>query len=213
MNRSFYPGNGMAHLNDLAREYEARHFPPMRRLDLHADGPDTARRRAERWIQTFAHEQPGANLLIVVERGGRGGRPTAVRTAVQSLLDGMVGGLLEWWQPFGPGSLTLRVALDPRTAPLVTPVPEDPTDGRTEATAGAVLLTPEADIPGDLLPLARRGAELRRTREGLSVGLLQVVLRRVWIEAQARAMDQRVSFGAALEHIVRDEELRVYEED
>jgi hypothetical protein len=64
----------VAGLHDLAREYEAQRFPPTRRLDLHAEGPQVARDRALHWIQSFAHEQPGAELLLIVERGGRPAR-------------------------------------------------------------------------------------------------------------------------------------------
>ncbi|HST62916.1 MAG TPA: hypothetical protein VLK84_29685, partial [Longimicrobium sp.] len=75
-------------LNELSREYEARHFPPTRRLDLQGEGPETARQRALRYIQSFAHEQPGAELLLIVERGRKpGGRRGPIRTSVEALLD------------------------------------------------------------------------------------------------------------------------------
>ena len=203
----------MTRLNDLAREYEARHFPPTRRLDLQAEGPDSARERALRWIQSFAHEEPGADLLLVVERlrPGRGKSP--VRLAVEKLLDELNGGLIEWWQPFADGSLALRVSRDPRRVPLAGPKKPDAGEGRTPETAGAAYLHPEADIPEELLPTARRAAELRRTREGLAVSLLEVVLRRLWIEAQARAMSERVSWEHALRDILRAEEAAVYEDE
>jgi hypothetical protein len=44
------------------------------------------------------------------------------------------------------------------------------------------------------------------TREGLGVPLLGVVMRQLWIEAQATAMSERVSFEDALTRILRDEE-------
>jgi hypothetical protein len=205
----------VSRLNELAREYEARHYPPTRRLDLQGEGPDTARQRALQWIQSFAHEQPGADLLLVVERGRRPhGRRGAVRLAVEKLLDELSGGLIEWWQPFAEGSLALRIARDPRRWAPGAPRPrEDPTEGRSPETAGAAYLHPEADIPEELLPAARRAAELRRTREGLAVSLMDVVLRRLWIEAQARAMSERVSWEHALRDILRAEEAAVYEDE
>ncbi len=199
-------------LNELSREYEARHFPPTRRLDLQGEGPDTARQRALRWIQSFAHEQPGTELLVIVERGRKpGARKGPVRVAVETLLDELRGGLIEWWQPFAEGSLALRIAAQPNRWMPPPPRPDDPTEGRTDETAGRAYLHPEADIPGELLPLARRAAELRRTREGQPVGLMDVVLREVWIEAQAAAMTDRVDWGSALAAITRREEARMLE--
>jgi hypothetical protein len=198
-------------LNELAREYEARHFPPTRRLDLQGEGPDTARQRALRWIQTFAHEDPGAELLLVVERGSRHGRKGPVRVAVERMLEELRGGLIDWWQPFAEGSLALRVARDPRRWHARAPELEG--DGRTPETAGAAYVPAEDDIPDDLLPLARRVAELRRTREGLGVSLLSVVMRQVWIQAQAAAMGERITFGDALTRILREEEAKLYEDD
>lgn len=203
----------MTRLNELAREYEARHFPPTRRLDLQGEGPETARQRALRWIQSFAHEQPGADLLLVVERGKRpGARKGPVRQAVEKLLDELNGGLIEWWQPFAEGSLALRVAREPRRwIPAAAP-PEPAGEGRTPETSGERWLAPQADIPPELLPLAQRVAELRRTREGLAVGVADVLLRQVWIEVQARAMGGRVPWEAALEEILAHEQARIYEE-
>ncbi|HEX7241002.1 MAG TPA: hypothetical protein VF263_12090 [Longimicrobiaceae bacterium] len=206
----------MAHLNDLYREYESRHYPPTRRLDLQGEGPATARDRALRWIQTFAHEQPGAELLLVLERGRREAahRKSAVRLAVEGMLNELSGKLVEWWQPFGPGSIALRIARDPG---MFAPGPQRPGaapgDGRTPETAGQKYLPPEADIPDELLPLARRAADLRRTREGLSVSIQEVVLKGVWIEAQAAAMGERTSFEEALRRIVRAEEQLALEDD
>jgi hypothetical protein len=198
-------------LNELSREYEARHFPISRRLDLQGEGPDTARDRALRWIQTFAHEEPGAELLLIVERG-RHRRRGPVRIAVEGLLEELTGGLLEWWQPFAEGSIACRVARDPRRwakAPAAVVDPKD--EGRTAETAGAAYLPPESDIPAELLPLARRAAEFRRMREGLAASAYDVVLRGVWNEAQAAAMERRVPFREALEEIEREEERALYE--
>ena len=209
-------GDGeLARLNELAREFEARHYPPTRRLDLQGEGPQTARERALRWIQGFAHEQPGVDLLLIVERGRKAhGRTGPIRAAVEKLLDELKGGLVEWWQPFAEGSLALRVAREPRRWGARAPEPEpDPHDGRTPETAGASYLAPSADIPEEVLPLARRVAELRRTREGLAVGLMDVVLRGVWIEAQAAAMSRRVDWEHALTEILREEQLRMVEEE
>ncbi|HEX2205740.1 MAG TPA: hypothetical protein VHG91_20675, partial [Longimicrobium sp.] len=91
------------------------------------------------------------------------------------------------------------------------PDPKD--EGRTPETAGAAYLPPHADIPPDLLPVATRAAELRRTREGLGVSVLDVVLRELWIEAQARAMSERVTWEAALRETLADEEARMYGDD
>jgi hypothetical protein len=200
-------------LNELSREYEARHYPPTRRLDLPGEGPETARARALRWIQTFAHEQPGADLLLVVERGKRpGSRKGPVRLAVEKLLDELRGGLVEWWQPFADGSLALRVARDPRLhAPA--PPPPDIGEGRTPETSGERYLSPRDDIPPELLPLAERVAELRRTREGLPVGVTDVVLRGLWIEAQARAMGERIPLEETLRAMLRTEQQRIYEDE
>ncbi|HWK88643.1 MAG TPA: hypothetical protein VNP72_01560 [Longimicrobium sp.] len=201
-------------LNELSREFEARHYPPTRRLDLQGEGPETARQRALRWIQSFAHEQPGAELLLIVDRGTRpGARKGAIRTAAETLLNELSGGLVEWWQPFSEGGLALRVARDPRRWSRPAPEPEDPHDGRSPETAGRAYLPPQADIPPELLPLAERAAELRRVREGQGVGLLEVVLREIWIEAQAAAMTERISWDAALTRIVREEERRMWEAD
>ncbi len=203
----------MAHLNDLFREYESRHYPPTRRLDLQGEGPATARERALRWIQTFAHEQPGAELLLVVERGRRAEavRKSPVRLAVEGLLNDLAGKLVDWWQPFGPGSIALRISAEPGMFGSGPAQPKrEEGDGRTPETAGAAYLSPEADIPDDLLPLARRAAELRRTREGLAVSLLEVVMRGVWIEAQAAAMDERSTFEEVLRRIVAAEEAQAF---
>ena len=203
----------MTRLNELAREYEARHYPPTRRLDLQGEGPETARERALRWIQTFAHEQPGVDLLLVVERTHRPGRKGPVRASVEKLLEELRGGLIEWWQPFAEGSLALRIARDPRRWVAAGRPAEPVGDGRTPETAGAVNIHAEDDIPEEILPLARRAAELRRTREGLGVSLMGIVLRKVWIEAQAAAMGERITLEAALERIRAVEEEQLYEDD
>ena len=206
----------MTHLNDLFREYESRHFPPTRRLDLQGEGPATARDRALRWIQMHAHEQPGAELLLVLERGRRREAPRKdpVRLAVEGMLAELTGRLVEWWQPFGPGTIAVRISGDPAMwAPPSSRPKREQGEGRTPETAGAAYVAPEADIPGELLPVARRAAELRRTREGLAVSLMEVVLRGVWIEAQAAAMGERVSFEEALQRIVADEEAKAYHDD
>jgi hypothetical protein len=197
-------------LNDLLRQYEANRFPPTRRLDLQGEGPDTARQRALQWIQSFAHEHPGSELLLVLERGRTTGpRGRGVRESVEKLVRQLEGGLLDWWQPFGPGSIAVRVADEPSMAPRSrsgAPAPQD--EGRTRETAGAVLIAPDSDIPAEVLPLAQRAAELRRERESLSPGLLEVLLRRVWIEAQARAMAKRLDWKTAVEQVLAEEEAR-----
>lgn len=88
-----------------------------------------------------------------------------------------------------------------------SPTPGD-AEGRTTETAGAAPLSPEADIPPELLPLARQAAEMRRTRERLAVSLLDVVLREIWIEAQAAAMSRRIGWEAALREVAAAEALR-----
>lgn len=202
----------MAHWNDLSREYETRRYPPTRRLDVQGEGPETARQRVLRWIQSFAHEQPGADLLLVVERG-RGARHGAVRLSIEKLLAELQGGLIEWWAPFGDGSLALRVSLDPRMQRIAERRIEPEGEGRTEETAGAAYVRPQDDIPPELLPLAGRAAELRRVREGLPVGVTEVIMRRLWIEAQAAAMTARTSWEDALRNIVQGEEARMFEND
>jgi len=203
----------MAGFQDLSREYEARRFPVSRRLDLHGEGPAVARDRALRWIQSFAHEEPGAEVLLIVERGGRpGARPGPVRQSVEKLLDELAGGLIDWWAPFASGSLAVRIALEPQRVPLrrASDPAADRDDGRTPETASAAQPAPDVDIPPELLPVAESVAELRRDREGLSVGLLEVVLRRVWIEAQAIAMDERISFESALARLLETERRKTW---
>jgi hypothetical protein len=204
----------VAGLHDLAREYEARRFPPTRRLDLHAEGPQVARERALHWIQSMAHERPGEELLLIVERGSRPGRPAGpVRRAVEKLLVELQGRLVEWWQEFTPGSLALRISADPRMYAVPTASPPAQGEGRTAETAGAATLALHHDVPDELLDVARRTAELRRVREAISVGMSDMVVRRVWIEAQAIAMEERVSFEEALGRLLEEERRRVLEED
>jgi len=205
----------MRGFSSLAREYEAQRFPPTRRLDVHAEGPAVARDRALRWIQSRAHETPGVELLLVVERGVRPGAPPGpVRRSVERMLRDLEGRLVAWWSPFTEGSLALRLAVEPdlRTVPAPSEPLDDPSDGRTSETAGAALPDPAADIPPEILPVARQAAELRRDREGLSLGLEEVVLRRVWIEAQAAAMAERISFADAVSRIRDVERARAVEE-
>ena len=197
----------MAGLNELMREYERARFPEARRLDLHGEAPRVARDRALQWIQSRAHESPGEELLLIVERGVRPGKPPSPREAeVRELLDSLRGRLIEWWQPFAPGSLAVRIGLEPRMEPWPEPRPRtDAGDGRTAETAGAARPAPEEDIPPELLDLARSVTMLRIEREGLSSRIMTVVLREVWIEAQALAMELRLGFDEALEAIRRRE--------
>lgn len=203
----------MPRLNELARDYEARHFPPTRRLDLQGEAPRGARDRALRWIQTWAHEQPGTELLLVLERGSSG--RTGVRVMVEAMLERCVGGLIDWWQPFTPGTVALRIAADPRMTPRPAPKPEARPDdeGRTEETSGPAYLPPERDIPPELLPRAESVAELRRAREALSPALLEVMLRRVWIDAQAEAMLEGIGWDAALARLAERERALGAEEE
>jgi hypothetical protein len=205
----------LTHLNELFREYEARHYPPTRRLDLQGEGPATARDRALRWIQMHAHENPGTELLLVLERGRRteAARKSPVRLAVEGMLRDLTGKLVEWWQPFGPGTIAVRISGSPAMFAPAPPPKHAEGEGRTPETAGAAYLDPEADIPDALLPLARRVAEMRRTREGQAVSLLEVVLRGVWIEAQAIAMEERATFEDALLRIRADEEAKALADD
>lgn len=198
-------------LNELAREYEARHFPPTRRLDIQGEGPQTARERVLRWVQSFAHEQPGAELLLVVQRGRHRKGPVLVE--MEKLLDELSGGLIDWWQPFAEGSLALRIARDPRRVPGVKKPAAVIGEGRTPETAGARYLSPLADIPPELLSVATRAAELRRTREGLAVGLAEVVLGGIWIDAQLRAFTEGVSWERALRETLAAEERAIYDDD
>jgi hypothetical protein len=199
----------MAGLRDLMKEYERSRFPADRRLDLQGEAPRQARERALRWIQSRAHEAPGEELLLILERGLRPGQPNGAATrAVEGLLREVEGKLIDWWQPFAPGSLALRVALQANVLPGVEGWSPPADDGRTAETAGAALPPARADIPVELLGVAERAAELRREREGLSVRLLDVVLREVWNEAQALAMSERLSFGSALDRVLGTEARR-----
>lgn len=202
----------MVRWDDLAREYENRRFPLTRRLSLHGEGPGTAPDRALRWIQSYAHEEPGSELLLLLERHTS---DRAVWRAVEHMLDRITPGLLAWWQPFSPGSIALRIADVPRLrhTPTAAAPPDDPLAGRTPETAGAAYLEPEADVPPILLPLANRAAELRREREGGSTGVAPLLLRRVWLEAQGMAMMEGITFEQALARIVHAEEELAYDEE
>lgn len=204
----------MPHLSQLYREYEERRFPPTRRLDLQAEGPETARERARRWIQTFAHEAPGVELLLVVQRGAvQPGRPGPVQVGVERLLRELSGQLVEWWEPFSPGTLALRVMDRPGVARPPATDPLAATDGRVPATAGAAYVPPEEDIPGELLPIARRIVELRRERDGLSIEVGDVLLREVWLETEATAMVEGSDCGVVMLRLEADERRRLLEEE
>lgn len=196
----------MRGMNNLMRDYERARFPLDRRLDLHGEGPRVARERALHWIQSRAHEAPGQELLLIVSRSGRSGRIfSAVEVEVRRLLTELDGKLLAWWQPFAPGSLAVRIAEEPRMLPLPqAPAPPEG-DGRTPETAGAARPSPRDDIPSELMAELTRAAEARIEREGLSFRILDVVLREVWIEAQALAMEERISFEAASGELLRRE--------
>jgi hypothetical protein len=202
----------MRDLTGLARSYEDRRFPPARRLDLQAEGPEMARGRALRWIESVAHEEPGVELLLILERRAGPVRTGSVRSAVEALLDDLTGRLLDWWEPFGPGSLVVRVSSSPDRFRRVAE--RDPRPGpaaRFEEAAATGWVEPREDIPADLLPTAERIAELRRQREGLSPGLVDVMLQQIWVEVQALAMDESISFELALEEVLGREEERGYE--
>jgi len=190
-------------MRDLMREYERKRFPAERRLDLQGEGPRSARERALHWIQSKAHENPGEDLLLVVERVGAPGRPPSpVHVEVQKLLRELEGRLIEWWQPFAPGSIALRTSLTPTMhLPAPRPGARVEGEGRTEETAGAARVPPREDIPPELLDQAERTAERRIEREGHSIRLLDVVLREVWIEVQALAMEERLTFDEALRRV------------
>ena len=189
----------MAGMNDLMREYESKRFPIYRRLDLQGEGPRSARERALHWLQSRAHESPGEELLIIVDRGGRPGRPPSpVAAEVQKLLAELQGRLLEWWQPFAPGSYAVRLSLDPRIQRGYTAPSALTGDGRTEETAGAARPPADQDIPAELLDSARQIVDLRLEREGLTTRIANVVLREVWIEVQAAAMENGITFEKAM---------------
>lgn len=205
-------GGSLSGLGDLMRQYERARYPQERRLDVHGEGPAVARERALRWIQSRAHEEPGQELLLIVARGGRPGKPPGpVETEVRSLLDELEGKLIDWWQPFAPGSLALAIAREPTMLNGGHARPAQPGDGRTRETAGAARPAPERDIPPELLDLATRIAELRVEREQHSIRVLPVVLREIWIEAQALAMEERVGFDTALEALRVRELDAIYE--
>lgn len=193
-------------MKDVMREYERARFPADRRLDVHAEGPRAARERVLQWIQSRAHEAPGQELLLIVERGRTAGqRPGPVTLSIQALLDELRGKLIDWWQPFAPGSIALRISTDPRMVPPPPPRPADPRDGRTGPTSGTARPSPLIDIPSELLETARAAAGLRIFREGLTMRVEEVVLREIWIEAQALAMEWRIGFAEALEAVYEEE--------
>jgi hypothetical protein len=188
------------------REYERARYPEHRRLDLQAEGLATARDRALRWIQSRAHEQPGQDLLIIVSRGGRPGyRVSPLESEVRSLLEELQGKLIGWWEPFAPGSLAIRIADVPDMHLRRDPVPGSSGEGRTDETSGAAPLSPPSDIPPELLEIAIRIADKRIEREGLNPGIRDVVLREIWTEAQALAMERGIDFAAGLGRIMDSE--------
>lgn len=195
----------MTNLSELLREYERKRYPPARRLDIQRESPESAADRALHWIQSRAHETPGADLLLVVDRGiSPGTEPRAVERHVRKLLDRLKGRLIDWWEPFTPGTLALRLAVEP-----VWEVPRqrkepDPI-GRTAETAGSARPDIEKDVPPELWDAVSRVAGLRVEREGHSIRLKPVISREVWIEAQAIAMDRRLSFGDALQELYQAE--------
>jgi hypothetical protein len=199
-------------LTSLARSYEEGRFPPSRRLDLQAEGPDVARTRALRWIESVAHEDPGADLLLILERRAGPPRKGSLRQSVESLLDELTGRLLDWWEPFGPGSLVVRVSASPDRFRQVVERDPRPTPAERLDEAGASgWVEPREDIPAELLPAVERIAEARRQREGLSLGLMDVMLHQIWVEVQALAMDERLTFELALEEVLGSERERGYE--
>jgi hypothetical protein len=201
----------MAGMKELMQEYERARFSEDRRLDLHAEGPRAATERALQWIQSRAHETPGQELLLIVERPFRGDRPPSpVRAAVQTLLTELQGKLIDWWQPSAPGSIALRISREPsmRTRRVAAPL-ADTDEGRTSATAGFVRLPARDDIPSELLAEAERIVDLRIEREGLSDRIRDVLLREVWIEVQAAAMEFGTSFATALGAVRSNEIARI----
>jgi hypothetical protein len=193
-------------MKDLMRQYERARFPADRRLDVHGEGPRAARDRVLHWIQSRAHETPGEELLLIVERGRTAGRRSnAVTGAIQELLETLTGRLIDWWQPFTPGSIAFRIARDPRMIPLPVSRAPEPGDGRTVPTSGAARPSPLDDIPAELLGMARAATELRIFREGLTVRVEEIVLREIWIEAQATAMERRIGFAEGLETVLEAE--------
>lgn len=199
----------MVEMRDLMREYERSRYPAHRRLDVQAEGPQTARERVLKWIQSRAHEEPGEDLLLIVARGTRpGAPPPPIEVEVRKLLDGLQGKLIEWWQPFAPGSLAVRLARDPSMFhPGDRPDPHAG-DGRTRETSGVAQPPPSRDIPPELYETARRVADLRIEREGLSSRVLDVMLREVWNDAQALAMEDRRTFESSLGTLL-DEEMQI----
>lgn len=200
-------------MNDLMREYEARRFPAYRRLDLQGEGPRSARERALHWLQSRAHESPGEEVLLIVERGGRPGRPPSpMAVEVQKLLAELDGKLIEWWQPFAPGSYAVRISSDPRIHGGYLPPAQPVGDGRTAETAGAARPRADRDIPPELLDTARQIVYLRLEREGLTNRISDVLLREVWIEVQATAMEERMTFEAAMSALLEEERQRHWED-
>lgn len=193
-------------MRDLMREYERSRYPADRRLDVQAEGPQTARERVLQWIQYRAHEEPGADLLVIVSRGTRpGALPTRVEAEVRKLLDELEGRLIEWWQPFAPGSLAVHLAAEPSMLRTTRTVQSGPGEGRTPETAGAARPTPGQDIPPDLFDRVQAVAELRIEKEGLSSRVMDVLLREVWTEIQVRAMEERLTFETVVDSVLEEE--------
>lgn len=202
----------MRHVHESTRAYEARHFPAAYRLDLHAEGPQGARRRALRWIELMAHEHPGDEVLMVVERGGQVRRESGpVRLEVEALLEELNGALIDGWQRFGTDGVAVRISRDPDRfrEPEESTEPEVP-EGRDKPEP---MIDPTGDIPRELQAMVRRGAELRRMREGHGVALMDTLMRRIWISAQAAAMSGEGTVESALATLVKGEERATYLDD
>jgi hypothetical protein len=194
-------------MREPIREYEEARFPADRRLDVHGEGPRVARERVLRWIQSRAHEHPGQELLLIVDRGRAAGRRASpVAMTVGDLLDELTGKLIEWSRPFAPGSIAIRIAEDPRMErrPVVSRDPR-PTDGWIDATTGAARPSPSIDIPRELRAAANDAARLRMDREELTPRVKELVLREIWNEAQVLAMEEEISFADALAAILDEE--------
>ena len=187
------------------QEYEDSRFSAHQRLDLQAEGPRQAGERLLHWIQSRSHEDPGSELLVIARRGGTpGSDPVPVEREVERVLRQVDRKLIDWWHPMTPGSFALKVSDDPQMA-LKRRVKVLQDDGRTADTLSAAGPDPDTDIPPDLLELARSVALLRIEREELSAGVQQLILREIWVEAQALAMEERLSFGDALGRLKKEE--------
>jgi len=187
------------------RRWEALNFPPSCRLDLEGEGPETAYRRARRWLQTQAQERPGAALLLQLPARERAPR---VWSAVLALLGRLRPRVVQEWRPFGPASLAVRLA-----PPLAIPPPPPPPPERPRYTLHPERWYPREEVPPALRPQLERLAELHRAAAGLGPAALPWLERRAWLDAQRRAFAEDRPLDDVLTDLLTAAEAALHDAD